>query len=141
MKKMFFIGLILATIPAFAQKLDDSKVPAPVKKAFTENFAGATAIKWEKENGIYEVGFKQNNQNKSATFAPDGAWMETEQSIEISAVPPSATAYIAKNYKGEKLKEAAKLKLANGEIHYEAEVNGLDIIFDEKGDFIKTQKD
>ena len=141
MKKMFFVGLVLVTTPAFAQKLDASKVPAPVKKAFTENFAGATAIIWEKENGNYEAGFKQNNQNKSATFAPDGAWMETEQSIEISNLPSSVMAYLAKNYKGEKIKEAAKLKLANGEIHYEAEVKGLDIIFDEKGNFIKTQKD
>ena len=141
MKKMLTIGLMLVSIATLAQKIDGSKVPSSVKKTFTENFAGATDVKWEKENGNYEANFKQNNQKQSATFAPSGTWMETEQGIEISALPAAATAYIAKNYKGDKIKEAAKLKMANGETHYEAEVKGMDVIFDEKGGFIKTQKD
>jgi len=141
MNKIIIIAFILATVPAFAQKLDASKVPAPVKKTFTENFAGATDVKWEKEHGNYEANFKQNNQKLSATFAESGALMETEQGIEINTLPAAATAYIAKNYKGDKVKEAAKLKMANGETHYEAEVKGMDVIFDEKGNFIKTQKD
>lgn len=141
MKKILIACLMLAAFPLFAQKISDSKVPVPVKRTFSGNFAGVTDVKWEQEKGNYEANFKQNNQKKSATFAPDGTWLETEQPIEIHELPVAASDYLAKHYKGEKIKEAAKITLANGDTHYEAEVKGMDIIFDEKGKFIKTQKD
>jgi hypothetical protein len=56
-------------------------------------------------------------------------------------LPASIADYVAKNYKGEKIKEAAKLKMANGDINYEAEVKGMDLIFDANGKFIKSVKD
>jgi hypothetical protein len=40
---------------------------------------------------------------------------------------------VEKNYKGATIKETAKSQKANGEINYEAEVNGKDLIFDSKG--------
>ncbi len=128
-------------MPAFAQKIDASKVPATVKATFAKSFADVKDAKWEKENGNFEANFRQGDKKMSATFDPAGAWLETENAIEIGALPASAATYLARNYKGEKVKEAAKLKMANGETRYEAEVKGTDVIFDEHGKFIKTQKD
>ena len=48
--------------------------------------------------------------------------------------------YIQKNHSGAKIKEASKITLADGTLHYEAEVNGRDLIFDANGNFIKAVK-
>ena len=138
---MFAIGLMLVTIPVFAQKMDASKVPAPVKSTFSKNFPGITSVKWEKEKGNYEANFKQNEQKMSALIDANGSLLETETAIDASSLPSEALIYIGANYKGEKIKEAAKLKMANGDINYEAEVKGKDLIFDVRGNFIKSQKD
>ena len=141
MKNLFIAGLMLASFPAFCKKIDASKVPAPVKATFSKNFAGVKDAKWEKESDNYEANFNQKGTKMSATFDSNGALLETENAIEIGALPTAATTYLAANYKGEKVKGAARLKMANGETHYEAEVKGMDVLFDEKGAFIKTQKD
>ena len=141
MKKMIVPGLMFLSMSAFAQQIDASKVPVTVKANFAKNFADVKDAKWEKENGNFEANFRQGDKKMSATFDPAGTWMETENAIEISALPRAAATYLANNYKGEKVKEAAKLKMANGETHYEAEVKGTDVIFDEQGKFLKTQKD
>jgi hypothetical protein len=72
MKRIFVICLILAGIPAFAQKIDASKVPASVKTAFSKNFPGVTSVKWEKEKGNYEANFKEHDQKMSALFDATG---------------------------------------------------------------------
>ncbi len=141
MKKMIIAGLVLLSVSASAQQMNAAKVPASVKASFSKSFASVKDAKWEKENGNYEANFLQNGKKMSATFDPNGICMETENAIEISALPAAATAYLANNYKGEKIKDAAMLKMANGETHYEAEVKGMDVIFDANGKFIKTQKD
>ncbi len=141
MKRIIIAVLLLAGLHASAQKMDASKVPDAVKKSFTGKVPAAADVKWEKEKGNYEANYKVGNQNKSSTFAPDGAWLETENSIAATSLPAAAVEYLAKNYKGEKIKEAAQITLANGETRYEAEIKGTDVIFDAKGTFIKTEKD
>ena len=141
MKKTIIVALLFAVMDASAQKMDASKVPDAVKKAFTGKASSATDVKWEKEKGNYEANYKLGNQKKSSAFAPGGAWLETENSIAVTALPAAATEYLAKNYNGQKIKEAAQITMANGENRYEAEIKGTDVIFDAKGTFIKTEKD
>ena len=141
MKKVLFMLLMIAGFHSFAQKIDAAKVPAPVKNAFNTIFSGVAAVKWEKEKGNYEANFLQNSEKMSALFDEKGTWLETETAIKTSDLPASITDYIGKNYKGEKIKEAAKLKMANGDNNYEAEVKGMDLIFDANGKFIKSMKD
>ena len=45
--------------------------------------------------------------------------------------------YISQNFKGAKIKEAGKVTDASGKHMFEAEIKGKDLIFDEKGVFIK----
>jgi hypothetical protein len=140
MKKIIVFGMMLASVSAFAQKINASKVPASIQAAFNKSFPGIKDAKWEKENGNYEANFNQNGQKLSALYDPNGAWLETETAIEVSELPASVKDFIAKNYKGDKIKEAAKLKMANGDNNYEAEVKGMDLIFDMNGKFIKKMK-
>ncbi|MEO6819753.1 MAG: PepSY-like domain-containing protein [Ginsengibacter sp.] len=140
MKKLFSFAFVLLTLGTgcFAQK--NVKAPAPVMSSFSKDFPGATT-KWEKEGANYEANFKQSGKSMSALYDAKGNRQETEQSIKVAELPQSVKDYIAKNYKGEKIKEAAIITKANGEVNYEAEVKGMDVLFSKDGKFIKTAKD
>lgn len=143
MKKLMLlsaVGISIFNFTANAQKLDAAKLPASVKTAFETDFPGIVA-KWEKEKTNYEAGFKQNGNIMSALYDAKGNKIETEMDINISQLPSPVTAYITQHYKGEKIKEAAIITKANGQINYEAEVKGIDLLFSNEGKFIKTVKD
>lgn len=108
--------------------------PTAVITAFNKQFAGATKIKWEKEEGKYEAGFVQTNIATSALFSADGSLEETEIVIAVTDLPAAALQYAST--KG-KIKEATKITHADGSIKYEAQVNGKDLFFDGAGNFIK----
>ena len=77
----------------------------------------------------------------SALFDANGTMTELELAIKITELPSAATDYISKNYKGAAIKEAAKITKSGGEINYEAEVRGTDLIFDATGAFLKQIKE
>ncbi len=141
MKKTVMTVALIATFlaGANAQKLDASKVPPMVKSSFAKQFPTATA-KWEKEDGKYEAGFKVADKEMSALFSTDGKMTESEVSMKQAELPASVLAYVKENYKGKSIKECAKITKADGTVVYEAEVNGKDLIFDDKGKFIKSVK-
>lgn len=141
MKKAFALLLCFASLGASAQKINASKVPDAVKASFAKKFASATDAKWEQEKTEYEVEFKQGGQEMTANFDAAGNWKETEKEIAVTNLPASAKNYLQEHYKGEKIKEAAEITLANGSINYEAEVKGMDVIFDGSGKFLKEHKD
>ena len=138
-KKMnFLLFAFIATsgLSANAQKLNASKVPEIVKASFAKHYPGVTAT-WEKEGGKYEAGFKKNISTMSALFEPNGNMTESEISIKVSELPAAVSAYVKEHYKGKSIKEGAKITKADGTINFEAEVDGTDIIFDSKGNFLK----
>lgn len=143
MKKVFGLLLLAATtgVSVNAQKVKASAVPTVVKNSFAQKFAGAKEVKWEKEDGKFEVNFEQNSHEVSAVFDASGVNEETEMEIKTSELPKQVISYVAKNYKGAKVKEAAKITKANGEVNYEAEVKGKDLIFDANGNFLKSVKE
>ncbi len=141
MKKLLMSVLAVTAIvfAANAQKLDASKVPAAVKSSFTRQYPGTTA-KWEKEDGKYEAGFEQKGHEMSAMFEATGTMTESEMEIKVSNLPAPVMQYITAHHKGATVKEAAKITKANGEVNYEAEVSGKDLLFDAAGKFLKEVK-
>jgi Putative beta-lactamase-inhibitor-like, PepSY-like len=142
MKKVFLIFAVIATInlSAHAQKMAAARVPAAVKTAFAKQFVGATA-KWEKENAEYEAGFKMDGKEMSALFTAEGKMTESEVSMKPTELSAKILAYLKANYKDKKIKGAAKITKADGTVNYEAEVNGVDVMFDANGKFLKEVKD
>lgn len=142
MKKNLVLAVLVTAIglSAGAQQIDASKVPAAVKTAFAKKYPDQP-VKWEKENGQFEAGFKQNGKNSSALFTADGTMIESEMEIKVAELPAPVLAYVKTHYKGAVVKEGAKITKADGTVNYEAEVNSKDVIFDEKGNFIKEVKD
>lgn len=139
-KKLLLFAFIGVTgFSATAQKLSASKVPDVVKSSFAKQYPGAAA-KWEKESGKFEAEFKKHNQTMSALFEADGTMTESEISIKVPDLPTAVITYVKDHYKGKTIKEGAKITKANGTINFEAEVDGKDLIFDAKGNFLKIVK-
>ncbi len=138
MKTTIFSLVVLAAsvTTVNAQKISAAKVPAAVKTAFTKQYPG-TAVKWEMEKSNFEAGFKKDSHNISAIYTSAGILVETETDIKTSELPATVTAYVSANYKGKKISEAAKIVKADGAVHYEAEVDKKDLIFDASGKLIK----
>ena len=124
---------------ARAQKIKADQVPAKVKASFAKQYPG-TEVKWEKEAGKYEAGFKKNGNVMSTLYEANGTMTESEKDIKVSALPATVLAYVKANYKGKTIKEAAVITKADGTVTYEAEVNSKDVIFDANGKFIKEMK-
>ncbi len=142
MKKILIAGLFSAgaAFTANAQYLKPSEVPAAVKKSFHASHSG-NAVKWEKENGKYEAGFKRNGMDVSILYKADGTLIETETDIKILSLPAAVLSYMKSHYAGQKIKEAAKTIAADGTVTYEAEIEEIDVIFDGAGKFLKELKE
>lgn len=140
MKKVMLMTMtVLAVLLSFAQKNQDKDVPTPVKASLQKRYPATKGLKWEKENGNYEAEFEVGETQYSVLIDNAGNILETEIEISSDALPTKAKEYVAKNYVGQKVKEAAKLTDAKGTVTYEAEVNGKDLIFDSNGNFIKEE--
>ncbi len=126
---MLVAGL-LCGYSTLAQKKNEA--PANAKANFSKSYPTATKVKWEKEHGKYEVSFMQNGKEMSVLYNASGAVEETETKIAVSDLPAKSKTYAMS--KG-RIKEAAKIVTSDGRVKYEAEVNGKDLIFDEKGNF------
>ena len=141
MKKLALMMVAaMITSLTFAQKLQEKDVPAPVKTAFQKNFPQAKVEKWEKEGVNFEAEFELNKSEQSVLFDAQGGIIETEIEIEISELPNGILDYVKKNYKGQSVKEAAKITDTKGTLTYEVEIKGMDLLFDSNGKFIKEIK-
>jgi hypothetical protein len=140
----FLIAALFIAGPALtatSQKIDPSKVPAAVKASFAKKYPDVDRVKWEKEGAQFEAGFKDNDHTMSALFAADGSLAESELTIPAASLPAPVLEYVKAHYKGVAIKEAARITKASGEINYEAEVKGMDLIFDANGKYLRSQKD
>ena len=148
MKNVLFAGLlgwsILALTSVFAGitapmsiigLADDT--PAAVKATVARLYPTAKHVKFEKENGDYEAGFKHDGKSMSVVLDAKGMVKETETEIAISALPASVRNYVAKQLPGKKIKEAAEIVDAKGIKTYEAEEGGKDLIFDTTGKLLQ----
>jgi hypothetical protein len=140
--KKYALMMVAAMITSltFAQKLKEKDVPTPVKTAFQKNFPQAKVEKWEKEGVNFEAEFELNKTEQSVVFDEQGNLLETEIEIELNQLPKGVLEYVIANYKGQNVKEAAKITDAKGNVTYEAEIKGMDILFDSNGKFIKEIK-
>lgn len=147
MKKylMLMVAAASITTTTFGQKHDphegeeNKKVPEAVKQAFKKEYPG-TKVKWEMEDGKYDAEFKKNGKEMSVLYNANGSVKETEMEISVVQLPKEASGYITEHHMG-RINEASKITKANGEVNYEAEINGKDLIFNSSGKFLKEAKD
>ena len=141
MKKLaLMIVAAMITSLSFAQKIQEKDVPASVKASFQKNYPNIKEVKWDKEGEKYEASFDLNKIDNSVLFDAQGNLLETEVEIKLNQLPKGVLEYVKANYKGQNVKEAAKITDAKGTVTYEAEIKGMDILFDSNGKFIKEIK-
>jgi len=140
-KTVVLMAAMFVTTIACAQKVKESEVPATIKSAFQKQHPNAKEVKWEKENGNYEAEFEIGETETSVLYDATGNLLETEVEIAVADLPKQASEYIQAHYKDQKIKEAAKITDAKGNVSYEAEIKGMDLIFDNTGKFIKEVKE
>lgn len=138
---MIMMAASLMTGSALAQSKQDKEIPASVKSAFQKAHPEAKAVKWEKEGDHFEAEFEQGKTEQSVVLDAQGNILETEVEITVSELPKKAGDYVAEHYKGQSIKEAAKMTDAKGVVSYEAEIKGKDLIFDAAGTFLKETKE
>lgn len=131
------VALVLSTI-AFAQKVKATKVPEIITKSLMSKYPNAKNVKWDKEENNYEASFESNKIENSILFNANGKIIETEVEITAAQLPKSILNYIGKNYKDQKVKEAAKIISEKGVVTYEAEIKGKDLLFDENGKLLSV---
>lgn len=140
MKKIVFSMLMLMSVTgiAMAQKLKSTEVPDAVKSALMKKYPEATKVTWEKEKANFEANWGgKSGEDMSVQYTPAGAFVEQVVAISPSELPASVAVYVKQHYKGVKITEAGKVTDAKGTTMYEAEVKGKDLVFDEKGNFLK----
>lgn len=117
-------------------------VPQAVKASFANKFPQAKQVSWEKEKGNYEANWGgKSGEDNSVLYSPSGQFIEIAKAIAVKELPSSAFSYLKSHYKSASINEAALVTNANGKISYEAEVNHKDVVFDQKGNFVKTEKE
>jgi hypothetical protein len=142
MKNLFFVSIALMLgFSACGQKLKKENVPAVITAKFKTLYPNVENVKWGKEDVNYEAKFDQNKVETSATFDAKGNLLETETEISVNNLPAAAKTYISTNVPGEKIKEASKIANAKGIVTYEAEVKGVDYIFNKDGGFMKKSEE
>ncbi|HWZ34906.1 MAG TPA: PepSY-like domain-containing protein [Mucilaginibacter sp.] len=144
MKKQLAIlllaGGMLSGTATVAQKVKTA--PPAVLSALKAKYPQATKITWEKEKGNFEANWGgKSGEDMSVTFTPAGAFVEQVEAITTAQLPQAAQTYVKAHYKGAKISEAGKVTDAAGKISYEAEVKGKDLVFDDKGAFLKAEKE
>ena len=131
MKKILLFSFVLFAINIVsAQRVRSSKVPTAVKTAFAKAQPSTKKVSWSKEDANFEASF-DNTQGKdmSVVITPTGDVVETELEIAFSELPQAAQMAL----KGKKVKETAKITDAKGNVKFEAEVAGKDLLFDVNG--------
>lgn len=142
MKKIMLSALIISVgSSAIAQKCSEKDLPLVVKNKFATLYPGAKAEKWEKEGGDYEATLDVKKKETTVTFSANGNLIDTETSIAIADLPQSIKEYALKNYPGKKIKEASETIDVDNKATYEVEIHENELIFDENGSFIKSQKE
>lgn len=139
MKKILLGLALILTIAVIAQKAGSA--PDAAKAAFTKAYPNATKVKWEKEDGNYEVSFVLGGNELSAIYNVKGVLQESEQEMKVTELPAVIADYMKAHYKGVTVKGAAKITKADGSVNYEAAVKGKDVLFDANGKFLKEVKD
>jgi hypothetical protein len=136
-KTILSLAMLFATA-AIGQKVSDAKVPDAAKSALLKKYPQASNVSWEKEKGNFEANWGgKSGENMSVQFTAGGIFVEEVAAISIGQLPNGVAVYVRQHYRGSKITEAGKVKDTKGIIMYEAEVKGTDLIFDEKGNFLK----
>lgn len=117
----------------------DEDVPTVIRSQFMKTHPTAVEVGWKQFNTDYIVEYTQNTFTSFALYTKEGHLVETKDKITTFAMPSTAYDYIKENYGNVPLKEFFKsVNAASGLVTYSAKVKNQEVVFDNKGSYIKT---
>lgn len=135
--------MLSLSMDACAQKVSEADVPQPVRTAFIKQFPKAEHARWEMETKTeYEVNFKVEGSDRSATYTKDGAWLETEHTIKADALPQPVRNAIAADYADQKVKAIEVAETPKGtvyEVDMEKGEKSVEVVFSADGKVVETK--
>ena len=139
MKSLIILfGLIVYSFTAQAQTIS---VPDVVKAKFASLYPAVKNPQWELENSMYEASFQQNNFETAVLISAAGELVKTENGIEPNTLPRFTRHYVMTELANKPVTSAAKIVDTQGKVSYEAEVGGVDYLFDADGHFTGIDTD
>ena len=144
MKKL----IVLLAAAAFAlqvnaqtepEKITDKDVPTAVSGTFTKTHPNAKMVSWKKKDGKYAAEYDENSTKTWSIYDASGKLFETKVKIKESEAPQSVVDYANKNHTDILGKDYYKITDAKGVVTYAYKANDKKIIFDSKGNYIKTE--
>ncbi|HXD77144.1 MAG TPA: PepSY-like domain-containing protein [Puia sp.] len=131
-------AICIMPLAARSQRVRTTDVPQEVRAALQKKYPSATSVSWEREKGNYEANWGgASREDNSVLFTPQGSFVEIVVAIPVSKLPAALAGYVRTHYGSAKIGEAGKVTTAAGDTRYEVEVRGRDLLFDEKGNFIR----
>jgi Protein of unknown function (DUF2874). len=141
MKKLLFLLAIMGLfMQVQAQEVVTIDVPTVVKDAFQKAYPTINDVAWSMDGNSFVAEYDVNKVDMSVTYTAEGKLIETEMEISVSSLPQGVMEYILKNYKEEEVTETLRVTDAKGIVTYKVEISSFDLIFDSKGNFIKSVK-
>ena len=119
-------GFLCASAFAAETKVKVEDLPAPVQNTVKEQTKNATLVglKEEKEKGktVYEVETKgASGKTRDLLLDSTGALIETEEEIDLDAIPAAANAAIQKRLAGGTIRKVEKITKGSS-VSYEAAI-------------------
>lgn len=142
MKKSISSALLAAGLFFTGYAYAQQKAPANLVQALHHAYPAAKNIHWGKEGAGYEAAFVNSGKQLSVNFDASGKITETETDIKVNELPASVLSAVKQKFGSSvNIKEAAIIKKASGQVLYEAEIKGMDYLYDASGKLIETAKD
>jgi hypothetical protein len=112
---LMFIGF---SVKSICQTIDESSVPAAIKKSFSAKYKITGSADWEKSDEGYTAAFYVGNYKGNATFQEDGTVVKSDLEIDPATVPEAVKNYIDENFKGLKIDYARKYEFMDKKGNY-----------------------
>ena len=107
--------VILAVGTTFA---NDNEINKNALSAFSETFAKATNVKWEKNSTYYAASFEMNGQSLTALLSEEGDMIAVSRSILSTELPIHLQTTLAKNYSAYWISDLVEYAVGNETRYY-----------------------
>lgn len=143
MKSIRLFIFFFVVVSACKSPKNEMIVPDKVKQAFEKLYPTATDVRWIQEPSIFEAKFTDGKMKGAVSFNDMAEIMETEEVIEKEQLPNLAGVldYIHEHYEGETVTSFEKITKQGGQVSYELQITGKELIFDAEGKFLEEEPD
>lgn len=107
MKRLLILAICLIIGQfAFAQKINQSEVPASIIKIFKIKMTDSVSVTWEKSDIYYTARFTKSGLKANMIFSESAEWIWTRWELSSQYLPKKVKEYITSNYAGYKVLKA-----------------------------------